>query len=142
MKNPNPTDELRKKLFDIEVSLYMSQEDMGEISIKITVLTKLQKDLIYNINLHKSGAVTTSINEYKQTLKDLKKTREEIQRILNLQQKLEESIKKLVTEHDYYNMQYEQVSAFEEQNKVIPMDQRLRKVKKIGEYAKRKRKDN
>jgi hypothetical protein len=42
MKKQLPTDELRKKLFEIEVSLYMSQEDMEEISIKIIVLNSLR----------------------------------------------------------------------------------------------------
>jgi hypothetical protein len=142
MKKQLPTDELRKKLFDIEVALYMSQEDMEEVSVKITILNKLQKDLVYNVNLHKSGTVTTSLNEYKSTLKDLKKTREEIKRILNLQQRLEGAIEKLITEHDYYNFQYEQVSAFEENNKILQMNQNSRKVVKIDEYEKRKRKDN
>lgn len=137
-----PTDELRKKLFDIEVALYLSQEDMEEISIKIIILNKLFKDLTYNVNLHKSKTVTTSINEYKKTLQDLKKTKEEIQRILNLQKKLENSVKKLVVEHDYYNFQYEQVSDYEDQNKVLQMDQNRRKVVKIGNYEKCKRKDD
>jgi len=129
MKKQNLEDVVRKKLFDIEVSLYLSQEDLEEISIRLTVLNRLHKDLIYNIDLHKSGAVATSINEYKKTLKDLKKTREEITNILNLQKKTEEAIRKLVQSHDYYNMQYEQVSAFSEENKVLTME----------DYAKRNR---
>jgi hypothetical protein len=108
----------------------MSQEDMGEISIKLTVLNRLQNDLIYNVNLHRSGKVATSLNGYKETLRDLKKTREEIENILNLQKKLEESVKKLVRDHDYYNLQYEQVSVFEDENKIIQMDKYARKKPK------------
>lgn len=122
MRKKTPSDELRKKLFDIEVSLYLNQEDMNEIATKLTVLNRLQKDLIYNIDLHKSGLVTTSIVEYRKTLKDLKKTREEIEKILKLQKKIEDSINKLVSEHEHYNAQYEQISAFEEETKVVKME--------------------
>lgn len=115
-------EELRKKLFDIEVSLYLSQEDLEEITAKLMILHKLQKDLVYNVELHKSGTVATSINEYRKVLSDLKKTREEIESFLKAQRKLEDSVKKLVTEHDYYNSQYEQVSAFQEDNKILQMD--------------------
>jgi DNA repair ATPase RecN len=122
MRKKTLSDESREKLFDIEVSLYLNQEDMGEIAAKLTVLDRLQKDLIYNIDLHKSGLVVTSIDEYKKTLKDLKKTREEIEKILKLQKKIEDSINKLVAEHERYNTQYEQISAFEEKTKVVKME--------------------
>jgi len=127
-KTNDPGEDLRKKLFDIEVSLHLTQEDMEEISIKLIVLNRLHKDLIYNIDLHHSGSVATSINEYKKTLVDLKKTREEIGKILNLQKQLEDKLNKLVVNHDYYNIQYENVS-FEEVNKVLKME----------DYAKRKK---
>lgn len=128
----NPSDEVRKKLFDIEVALYLSQQDMEEVAIKLTVLNRLQKDLIYNIDLHKSGTVATSIVEYKKTLKDLKKTRQEIENILTMQKKLENSISQMVKEHEFYNMQYEQVSAMEEENKVVTMESyaKNRRIKK------------
>lgn len=121
-KNISVGDELRKKLFDIEVSLYISQEDMDEVVTKLDILTKLQKDLMYNIELHKSGTVATSISEYKKSLSDLKKTRQEIESFLKAQKKLEDSIKALVTDHDYYNSQYEMFSAFEEKPKILKME--------------------
>jgi hypothetical protein len=126
-------EELRKKLFDIEVSLYLSQEDMDEVGTKLLILNKLQKDLMYNIELHKSGTVATSISEYKKTLSDLKKTRTEIESFLKAQKKLEDSIKKLVTDHEYYNTQYEQFSAFDEQPKVLEME----KYAKAGRLKKK-----
>jgi len=134
-KKSDPGEELRKKLFDIEVSLHLTQEDMQEISIKLIVLNRLHKDLIYNIDLHRSGNVATSMNEYKKTLLDLTKTREEIHKILNLQKQLEDKLNKLVVNHDYYNGQYETVSAFEDTNKVLKMedyDQRKKNPKRKG----------
>ena len=124
-----PSDELRKKLFDIEVSLYLTQEDLEEIKLKLTLLNRLHQDLMYNIDLHKSGSVTTSIMEYKKTLKDIKKTRTEIEGILKTQRKLEESLSNLVKSHDSYTAQYEQVSALEEEIKVV----------EIKNYAKSRR---
>ena len=134
-KSSDPSEELRKKLFDIEVSLHLTQEDMEEITIKLIVLNRLHKDLIYNIDLHRSGAVATSMNEYKKTLLDLTKTREEIHKILNLQKKLEDKLSKLVVNHDYYNGQYETVSALEDNNKVLKMEdyeQRKKNPKRKG----------
>lgn len=128
-KQIDPGEELRKKLFDIEVSLHLTQEDMEEISVRLVILNKLHADLVYNINLLQSGTVTSAFNNSRKTLEDLKKTREEIQKILNLQIKLENKMNRLVVDHDYYNSQYEIFSAFEDKNKVLKME----------DYAKRKK---
>lgn len=128
-KQIDPGEELRKKLFDIEVSLHLTQEDKEEISVRLVILNKLYADLVYNINLLQSGTVTSAFNNSRKTLEDLKKTREEIQKILNLQIKLENKMNRLVVDHDYYNSQYEIFSAFEDKNKVLKME----------DYAKRKK---
>lgn len=118
----NQVDRLRKKLFDTEVSLHFTQEDMHEVSFRLLVLNKLYKDLIYNVDLHRSGNVITSINGYKKTLEDIEKTGKEIEKMSGLQRKLEEKLAKLVIAHTHYSSLYESTNVFEETNKVLSME--------------------
>jgi hypothetical protein len=120
-KKSNPIDEVRDRLFNIEVSLHLVQEDMSELSLNLISLNKLQKDLMYNLDFHKKGGITTSIGEYKKSVKDLEKVRIEMQKIVNMEKNLEDKLKKLIKEHDFYNSQYEALS-FEENGKVLKME--------------------
>jgi prefoldin subunit 5 len=105
-------DEVRKKLFDVEVSLYLLDQDLEELKANASYLKKIRSDLEYNIDLHKSGKVITVIKQYGKSVSDLKKVVEEILKNENSVRKIQQQIENLSKSHDEYSKAYDSLDTF------------------------------
>ena len=80
----------------------------------LTYLIQVKEDLIYNINLHKSGKVITVIDGYKRSVDELQIVRDEIIKYQNHRLVLERKLEKKLKAYDYYLQEFEQ--AYEDLN--------------------------
>lgn len=113
-------DELRGKLMGLEMALQMLEDDLDTINANLAYLEKLRKDLVYNINLHRSGKVITVVTEYKKSIDELEVVRAEIVKFQNHKDTVKKSMAKKLKTYDYYFTDYvEEVDRAQRQPKIL-----------------------
>jgi len=101
-------EELRGIMLGLEMNLKLLDDDLEEVIKNLIHLKKIESDLIYNINLHRSGKVITVVKEYKRSIDELKVVEEEIVKHKNFKDSIEKKIDKKLKSYDYYLNEFEQ----------------------------------
>ena len=99
--------ELRGVMLGLEMNLKLLDDDLGEVDKNLTYLHRLQSDLVYNINLHKSGKVITIMTAYKRSIDELELCRTEITKYRNFRSNIQKELDKKIESYDYYLSEYE-----------------------------------
>jgi hypothetical protein len=94
--------EIRGQLLGLEMALKLIEDDLDVIMDRLIILSRLEADLIYNIDLHRSGKVITVINEYRKSIEDLSTVQKEIIKHRNLKDKLKNKMENNFKSYDYY----------------------------------------
>lgn len=119
-KKQNKIDQLKKKLLGLEMALKLLEDDIDTVNINLAYLEKIQEDLIYNINLHKSGKVITEISGYRKSVDELKIVQLEITKFKNNQHLIKNKMQQKLTAYDYYFEKYiQEVENEKRQSKIL-----------------------
>lgn len=115
------TNKISKKLINIrgtivglKMELALLEQDLNKIEVDLFYLDKLQRDLVYNIQILKRDDVISVITEYRKSLEVLKEVRRKILKFRFMRQNLQDTIDKKMKQYDYY---FEQL---QNTNKVLP----------------------
>jgi len=93
---------IRGELLGIEMALKLIEDDLDVILDRLVFLLKVESDLVYNINLHRSNKVISVVSEYKKSINQLSDIRKEIIKHRNLQDQLRKKMEKKLESYDYY----------------------------------------
>lgn len=99
----------------IEMNLSLLEDDLDIATRQLCYLHKIEDDLMYNINLHKSGAVISVAKEYKKSIDELGMVRKEIIKHRNQINTIKIRIEKKLESYEYYLSELE--SAFDDLNR-------------------------
>lgn len=91
------------------MNLSLIEDDLDEVNVNLIYLSKIQEDLIYNVNLHRSGRVITVITEYQKSLNELELIKLKIIELKNSRIFLKTEMEKKLKSYDYYLDQYEKI---------------------------------
>ena len=94
--------EYQEMVLGIEMNLKLLEDDLDTISRGIVYLTRLENDLIYNINLHRSNEVISVVTEYKRSVDELGEVRKRIAEHKSKKNTIETRLKKKLESYDYY----------------------------------------
>lgn len=100
-------EDLRGVILGVEMDLKILEEDLFQINKDLKVLDKVQNELIYNINLHKSSKVITVIHEYQKSIKDLEEVKNLILIKRGLRNKVESKMENKMKSYDFYKLEYQ-----------------------------------
>lgn len=116
MKNEKlqKVNELRGLMLGIEMNLKLLDDDLESVDMELIHFQKMESDLIYNINLHKSGKVITVVREYRRSIDELKIIKDEIIKYKNFRDTIMKKMEKKLESHKYYLDKFEQ--AYEDLN--------------------------
>ena len=116
MKNKKlqKVNELRGIMLGLEMNLKLLDDDLESVDMELIHYEKMESDLIYNINLHKSGTVITVVREYKRSIDELKIIKQEIIKFKNFRDSVMKKMDKKLESHKYYLDKFEQ--AYEDLN--------------------------
>lgn len=94
--------ELQSMVLGIEMNLKLLEDDLDVVSRNIIYLTKIESDLIYNINLHRSNEVISVVTEYKRSIDELGMVRQRIVEHKSKKAVIETRLRKKMESYDYY----------------------------------------
>ena len=80
---------------------------MYEVDKDLSMLLRVESDLIYNINLHKKEKIVTVISEYHKSIEKLKEVRNLILIKRGIKSKLENNMESQLKSYEYYLDEYE-----------------------------------
>jgi len=109
--------DLRGIIIGLRMEMSLLETDLSRIEVDLFYLDKMQRDLIYNLNLLKSNEVISVISEYKKSLEALREVRKKIISIKHTRQYLQASIKDKNKQCDYYYNQLDK--KVNEQSRVL-----------------------
>lgn len=92
----------------IEMDLKLLDDDLDTVTKHITYLKRLENDLIYNINLHRSDQVISVVTEYKKSLNELDLVRQEMSKQKSKIAVIKNRIDRKMKAYDYYMQQFDQ----------------------------------
>lgn len=108
MKSKESLANIQKTLLEIEKTLHAKQLDLRHIISEIKNWQSIKQELDAGISSHKNGEVLAFLPEYKSMVRDLTITCQEIDKMLDMQDQVKESIENLIKKHEEYNSIYEQ----------------------------------
>ena len=94
--------ELQGMVLGIEMNLKLLEDDLDAVSRNIIYLNKIEGDLVYNINLHRSNEVISVVTEYRKSINELGMVRKKITEHKWKKQTIENRLKKKMESYDYY----------------------------------------
>jgi secreted Zn-dependent insulinase-like peptidase len=94
--------ELNNIILGIEMNLSLLEQDLDVVESNLSYLSKIQKDLIYNINLHKTGKVISVMSEYKKSIYELKMVRDEMIKYNNFKKNIVIKMNDYIKSYDRY----------------------------------------
>jgi len=94
--------ELQGMVLGIEMNLKLLEDDLDAVSRNIIYLNKIEGDLVYNINLHRSNEVISVVTEYRKSINELGMVRKKIAEHKWKKQTIENRLKKKMESYDYY----------------------------------------
>ena len=97
----------RGNVLGTEMALNILEDDLEVIASNIIILLKLEEDLIYNIKLHRSSEVISSIREYKRSIDQLKEVKIELYKSKSLRDRVEKNMEEKLKSHDFYMKELE-----------------------------------
>ena len=100
-------EKLRGVILGLEMSLKLLDDDLEEVNKNLTYLNKFKKDLIYNINLHRSGKVVTIVTAYRKSIEELEICNNEILKYINYKTKIQRDIDKKSKLHECYLLDFD-----------------------------------
>lgn len=100
--------ELQGVVLAIEMDLKLLDDDLDTVTKHITYLKRLENDLIYNINLHRSDQVISVVTEYKKSLNELDLVRQEMSKQKSKIAVIKNRIDRKMKAYDYYMQQFDQ----------------------------------
>lgn len=93
-------------MLGLEMNLNLLEEDLDVVDKNLIYLSRMRDDLIYNINLHRSGEVVTVIKEYRRSIDELEIVKEEIIKYENHRKMLKSKMEKKMKAYDFYLDEY------------------------------------
>lgn len=94
-------------MLGLEMGLNLLEQDLDEVDKSLIYLGTIRDDLIYNINLHKSGEVISVMKEYKRSIDELEIVRLEIIKYEGHRRMVEQKLERKLKSYDFYLKQYE-----------------------------------
>lgn len=110
---------IRGNVLGIEMALSILEDDLSFVEEKLSFLTKVEEDLIYNIDFLRKPEIISVMSEYHKSITELKVIRKEIIKNRNLKIKIQKDIEKNMKSYDYYMDKLEQAYKDMEEDKVI-----------------------
>lgn len=99
--------EIRGIMLGLEMGIKILDDDLESVDMELIHLNKIESDLIYNINLHRSGKVITVVKEYKRSIDELEIIKQEIIKHNNFRITIQKKMDKKLDSHKYYLDEFE-----------------------------------
>jgi len=93
---------IRGQVLGLEMALKLIEDDLDVVLDRLIFLLKVEEDLVYNIDLHRSNKVITVVSEYKKSIQELGNIRKEIIKHKNLKSRLQKKLEKKLESYSYY----------------------------------------
>jgi len=114
--------DLRGMMVGLKMETSLLEQDLSKIEVDLFYLDKIQRDLIYNINLLKRDDIISVMSEYQKSVLALKEVRRQILKFRFLRQDLQKSINHKIKQCEYYLNQFEEECRYS--NKVLKFKKR------------------
>lgn len=111
--------DLECRLMDLEVDLKIVYDELDVVLLNLIYLSKKEKDLVYNINLHKNPNIITVIKEYKFSLEDLEHVKKQISKNTHRKKLIQSKLDKKLENYKYLKNKLEDKYQEVEDSKVI-----------------------
>jgi len=93
---------IRGEVLGLEMALKLIEDDLDVVLDRLMFLLRVEADLVYNIDLHRSNKVITVVSEYKKSIDELGNIRKEIIKHKNLKSQLQKKLEKKLESYSYY----------------------------------------
>jgi hypothetical protein len=99
-------DNIKGMVVGLEMETNLLEHDLGRIEVDLFYLDKMQRDLVYNINLLKRDDIVSVISQYRKSVDALREVRKQIIKFRYLRQDLQKNIESRLKQCEYYLEQF------------------------------------
>lgn len=111
--------ELKGILISLECDMVLLEQDLEQAETHLAYFQAKLSDLEYNIDLHKTTKVITSIDEYKKCLLELAIVKSKVKELSVMRNKFNIRLKDMYKKYDIYFDEYERENSILQNENVI-----------------------